>query len=350
MLLNNTDTNRLIENGDSTMSRELFPRRFITNRPWIVGLLCLIVCAGLGAFWGAIAPANAAPAPSAIAQSAEFAGSESCKQCHEVLYTDWQDTRHAHAFSSPIFQRDWTQEGSQSACLECHTTGYQADSGAYAEEGVTCESCHGPFVEGHPSKPMSITPDENLCASCHKNTTDEWRASPHGQKGVQCQACHNPHAQKPMAATVTELCSNCHKERGGSFTHGTHADSGLECSNCHMYTRPRVDDPIGGLIPTGHTFSVGSDACIGCHQDTVHSRDEILKLSGEIPSVSEASVQSLEQTITTQEQEISDLKSTSAVRLYTGLAQGAIVGLITGGVAGWVISRRTRLVEVESHD
>jgi membrane associated rhomboid family serine protease len=35
------------------------------------------------------------------------------------------------------------------------------------------------------------------------------------------------------------------------------------------------------------------------------------------------------------------------VRLYVGLAQGAIVGLIVGAVAAWIVSRRLRLVDEE---
>jgi predicted CXXCH cytochrome family protein len=81
---------------------------------------------------------------------------------------------------------------------------------------------------------MPVKPDAELCATCHKTTTDEWHASVHSQAGIQCEACHNPHSQTPKAETVTALCSNCHKERGDSFTHGTHANAGLECSNCHM--------------------------------------------------------------------------------------------------------------------
>jgi predicted CXXCH cytochrome family protein len=197
---------------------------------------------------------------------------------------------------------------------------------------------------------MPITPNAELCASCHKNTTDEWRASAHGQTGIQCEACHNPHSQTAMAATITDLCSNCHKERGTSFTHGTHANAGLECSNCHMYTQPRVEDPILGLVPTGHTFSVGSDACVGCHQDTVHTRDEIVRLSSNITQTQSQDVTALQEMITEQGQKIATLEATTTVRLYTGLAQGAIVGLITGGAAAWVVSRRIRLVEVDDND
>jgi len=47
---------------------------------------------------------------------------------------------------------------------------------------------------------------------------------------------------------------------------------------------------------------------------------------------------------------IENLQAQSTVRLYTGLAQGAIVGLVTGGVAAWVVSRRIRVVEEDENE
>ncbi len=220
-------------------------------------------------------PAAAAPLPNFQQQTTSYAGPSTCSTCHKDIYENWTTTRHAQAFSSPIFQRDWSELSQQTACLQCHTTGFNAQDGTFAHEGVTCESCHGPFQPNHPAEPMALKPDADLCSTCHKTTTDEWHASPHSDAGVQCQSCHNPHSQTPMADLITALCTNCHKDRGDSFTHSTHANAGLECSNCHMYTPPRTDSPIGGLVPTGHTFSVGSEACIGCHQETVHTRDEL---------------------------------------------------------------------------
>jgi predicted CXXCH cytochrome family protein len=308
------------------------------------------ICVLLGLFLAVIQPVSAAPAEVDSYQVQGYAGSESCAQCHENIHSAWVGTRHAQAFSAPIFQRDWKELGNQVSCLECHTTGYDSQTGNYAEEGVTCEGCHGPFQPDHPQSRMPITPNAELCGTCHKSTTDEWQASVHGHEGIQCQACHNPHTQTPKANSVTELCVTCHQERGGSFTHSTHASAGLECSNCHMFTSPRTNDPIMGLVPTGHTFSVGSDACIACHQDTVHTRDEIVKLTGEVAALESVDAATLEQTVQSQDQEISDLKAQSANRLYIGLAQGAIVGLITGGAVAWVVSRGIRVVEVKEDE
>ncbi len=324
------------------------------KRPLGRGALAFGLCFGLslvmGGAYGLAQPAAASEAIAPAAQGASYSGPEFCAECHEELYTEWQVTRHAHAFSSPIFQQNWEEIGSQFACLECHTTGYDPAINIYAFEGVTCEACHGPFQSDHPTEPMPIKADAELCATCHTTTTNEWKASVHAQVGIQCQACHDPHAQKPKAESVTALCGNCHKERGASYTHGTHADAGLECSNCHMFTDPRVNPPIEGLVPTGHTFAVGSQACIGCHQDTVHTRDTILQLSGEVVELADLDVEQLQQQVQEQTETISDLEARSDTRLYVGLAQGGIVGLATGAVAAWVVSRGLKVVEVESEE
>ena len=316
---------------------------------WVTFLLVFTICLTIGVAVGLAQPASAAPnsAPNWQGETG-YASSDACAGCHKDIHETWSGTLHSQAFSSPIFQEDWVKEGSADTCLECHTTGYDANTGEYAEAGVACEACHGPLQQGHPEQPMTITPDYTLCAGCHKTTTDEWQASRHGQISLNCEACHNSHSQKPLAATVSELCTNCHKDTGSSFTHGTHANSGLECSDCHMAAASHTTS-TGGLFATGHTFVVGSEACINCHKDTVHTRDTIVKLSGE--QTGEAlTLDELEKKVSEQEHAIQNLESQNTVRLYTGLIQGAIVGLIVGGVAAWVVSQRIRFVEVEDND
>jgi predicted CXXCH cytochrome family protein len=311
-------------------------------------LLAFGLVLGVSLMWGAASTPAAASAPAAPpAQVGGYVGPDRCAACHEDIHSDWVVSRHARAFSSPIFQQNWEQVGQEFDCLSCHTTGYDPAVNTYALEGVTCESCHGPMTQGHPTEPMPIQADAELCATCHETTTNEWRASRHGQVGIQCESCHNPHSQQPLADTVDSLCTNCHQERGETFTHSTHANAGLECSNCHMFTDPRVGPPVGGLSPTGHTFAVGSEACIGCHQDTVHTRNTILSLSGEVSELSQLDPDQLRAQVAEQTQQIADLETRSDSRLYVGLAQGAIIGLPTGAVAAWVVSRSLRVVETE---
>lgn len=316
---------------------------------WITFALVFAICLMIGVAISLAQPVSAAPSQAPhVQQETGYVGSAACAGCHKDTHDTWSGTLHSQAFSSPIFQEDWTKQGLADACLECHTTGYDTNTGKYAEEGVACEACHGPYQQGHPENPMPVTPDYTLCARCHKTTTDEWQASRHGEIKLNCEACHNPHSQAPRAATVNELCTGCHKETGSSFTHGTHASSGLQCSDCHMATASHTTS-TGGLFATGHTFAVGSEACINCHKDTVHTRDTIVKLTGEqtgnVPSSDELQMQ-----VSEQEKTIQSLEAQNTVRLYTGLMQGAIVGLVIGSVAAWVVSRRIRFVEVEEDE
>ncbi|MCK6585045.1 MAG: ammonia-forming cytochrome c nitrite reductase subunit c552 [Anaerolineales bacterium] len=321
----------------------------IEKPAWMTFSLVFAVCLAVGVAISLARPASAAPSPAqGWPGETGYATSETCSTCHRDIHETWSGTLHSQAFSSPIFQEDWVKQGLTVSCLECHTTGFDSETGEYAEEGVACEACHGPMQQGHPTNPMPITPDYTLCAKCHKTTTDEWQASKHGQVSLDCEACHNPHSQEPRAETVTELCTNCHKDTGTSFTHGTHANSGLSCSDCHMSATSHTAS-TGGLFATGHTFMVGSEACINCHKDTVHTRDTIVKLSGE--QTGEAlSAEELEKLVSEKEQAIQSLEAQNTVRLYTGLIQGSIVGLIVGGVAAWVVSQRIRIVEVEEND
>lgn len=326
------------------------PQFRFNREAWMAFAKVFVLCLALGVAISLAQPATAAPDPVPPSQEgvqgSPYAGSSACAGCHADIHSTWGSTRHSQAFSSPIFQEDWAKQGSNISCLECHTTGYDAATGSYAEEGVACESCHGPLQSGHPLEAsMPITPDYTLCARCHKTTTDEWQASGHGAVNINCEACHNPHSQTPRTETINELCTNCHKDTGSSFTHGTHANSGLQCSNCHMSAVSHTDS-TGGLFATGHTFSVGSEACVNCHKDTVHTRDTIVQLTGQTTGAA-LSAEELEKMVHQQEQEIESLEAQSSVRLYTGLIQGAIVGLTMGGVAAWVVSRRIQYVEVE---
>lgn len=311
---------------------------------------CFTLFLLLGGVYGQAQSAQASQASSPVQQVTGYAGPEACAPCHQDIHQEWQVTRHAQAFSSPIFQQNWEEIGSEFTCLSCHTTGYDPATNDYAFEGVTCEACHGPFQGDHPNVPMPIKADHELCSTCHKTTTDEWQSSVHGQADIQCQSCHDPHAQRPKAENVTALCSNCHKERGSSYTHGTHADAGLECSNCHMFTDPRFSAPIEGLVPTGHTFAVGSLACVGCHQDTVHTRNTILELSGQVSTFAELDLDQLQMQVQEQAEQISNLEASSTTRLYVGLAQGGIVGLATGAVAAWVVSRNLKEIVIEGSE
>jgi predicted CXXCH cytochrome family protein len=136
-------------------------------------------------------------------QRAEFVGSDSCKGCHDRIYSTWQRTLHARAVLEvnrhpQAIQGDWSQpsdlrtfkkedvkytHGVQwkqryvdkdwhilpaqwnftteqwgptpeaakwketnwiTACAQCHVVGYDSEKKTWKELSVGCEACHGP--------------------------------------------------------------------------------------------------------------------------------------------------------------------------------------------------------------
>jgi hypothetical protein len=154
----------------------------------------------------------------------DFVGPTICQTCHPDKYEVWDGTAHSNAFTDEAFQSEWQSQGSPSECLECHTTGYDAASGDYAFEGVTCESCHEAGMA------MAVNTASELCGSCHT-----------GEYG---------------------------KEKYAQFQEGIHSNSGVTCVDCHMYDK-------------NHRFEVESKACATCHTDEdIHDRKLILDLQG----------------------------------------------------------------------
>ena len=82
------------------------------------------------------------------AEDFKYVGAAKCKMCHNKAekggqYASWAAGPHAKAMLS--LKGD---EVKNPKCLKCHSTAAGADQALVAtitvEEGVSCESCHGP--------------------------------------------------------------------------------------------------------------------------------------------------------------------------------------------------------------
>ena len=75
-------------------------------------------------------------------------------------------------------------------CLSCHVAGFDAPEAMKGpkwakEEGVTCESCHGPGEDYSPMKVMRdkaaavaaglVIPDEKTCKTCHNEKSPTYK-------------------------------------------------------------------------------------------------------------------------------------------------------------------------------
>lgn len=107
-----------------------------------------------------------------VLAAAGYLGWETCKACHEAIYSKWSTDPHSHAFATLAEGDKWNDP----ACLPCHTTGYevsaQKDSIDVRPEmwNVQCEACHG-MGTAHQRGEMASAVTEEVCRKCH---TIEW--------------------------------------------------------------------------------------------------------------------------------------------------------------------------------
>ena len=161
------------------------------NKRVVVGFVAAAWVAG--AWWG---PAAADEAKKEFT----FAGSKTCKMCHNkeatgAQYDLWMAGPHAKAFevlASDAAKTEAAKQGIEDAqkapqCLKCHVTAFPvmdalADLKLTMEEGVSCESCHG-AGSAYKSKKVKdgiaageidpagvglIAPTKELCMGCHQ--------------------------------------------------------------------------------------------------------------------------------------------------------------------------------------
>jgi hypothetical protein len=157
-----------------------------------------------------------------------FVGSKKCSICHKKeadgnQYKIWQESAHAKAFETlgtpeaiEIAKKLGIKTAPQEApeCMKCHSTAWGMSAEALVaskitlEEGVSCESCHGPGSAYAPKKVMEgvaagtveaatvglTIPTEAVCLVCHN------KESP-GFKGFDFEKMHAKIAHpKPEAA------------------------------------------------------------------------------------------------------------------------------------------------------
>ncbi len=138
---------------------------------------------------------------SVFAQDAghQYVGAQKCKSCHKKekdgkQYLIWQEGPHAkamEALASPEALKIAKEKGiadpaKDPACLKCHSTyaslkpeRLHPKGKLKLEEGVSCESCHGPGADYKKKKIMKdlekakanglIIPDEKVCKNCHNS-------------------------------------------------------------------------------------------------------------------------------------------------------------------------------------
>lgn len=186
-------------------------------------------------------------APAMPQGAAQYAGSDTCKTCHEDIYKK-------EFAATPHFKT--TLQG-----------------------GHGCESCHGPgsaHVEGGGDvskiirfKGLTRQEATTRCLSCHGEAHEQqhFAQSPHNNNDVGCLDCHSPHhAKEPQRLLVQsqpQLCYGCHTSAKADFAKPFHhrVEQGLiQCSDCHSVHGTATVRQVRAL-PSGDA------ACYKCHAD-----------------------------------------------------------------------------------
>jgi len=123
------------------------------------------------------------------AQDFKYIGAAKCKMCHNKAekgeqYNKWANSPHAKAMDALK-----GADAKNPKCLKCHSTAASVDQSLIAsitpEEGVSCESCHGPgsaYKVATVMKDMKlamskgmIMPDEKVCKKCHNEESPNYK-------------------------------------------------------------------------------------------------------------------------------------------------------------------------------
>lgn len=134
---------------------------------------------------------------------AKLIGTKKCGMCHKKAETGEQLVKWQAAAHSKAYELLGTEEAkavgaklgiddpqTSGACLKCHSTAYyfteELKSEAVAvEDGVSCESCHGPgadyksksIMENHDDAVANgmVADAKTRCVLCHNDTSPTWK-------------------------------------------------------------------------------------------------------------------------------------------------------------------------------
>jgi len=143
-----------------------------------------------------------------VAQSINYAGYNTCINCHDEIYKLKQESNH---------------------------------------KGVSCEACHGPTAK-HTESPDQFVPsaprERGYCPLCHGYNSSRPTGFPQivtalHNPGQACMTCHNPH--NPLLPHTPEECSACHREIASQERVSEHAS--LPCVKCHTVPNEHLLNP-----------------------------------------------------------------------------------------------------------
>ena len=97
-------------------------------------------------------------------------------------------------------------------CATCHEDKTKGKS-VHTAIAMGCTTCHDVKTEGDTTTVNLVSPEQELCFTCHEKSKEKVLHGPYAQ-GL-CVACHDPHTSdfpKQLKADTQDLCLGCHAQ------------------------------------------------------------------------------------------------------------------------------------------
>lgn len=144
-----------------------------------------------------------------MAQNFKYIGAPKCKMCHikpakGEQYNKWMEGPHAGAMKTLSSEQSMeiakakgiADPTTDPGCIKCHSTVGHIDKSLAAtikiDEGVSCESCHGPGSRYKGASIMKnrelsmqnglILPTEEVCKTCHNEESPTYKPFNYAEK------------------------------------------------------------------------------------------------------------------------------------------------------------------------
>lgn len=265
------------------------------TRSWHLWLGCvpfLLTCFALTSFRVVAQTATDQHAVAGPSSAAKYVGSDTCKTCHEDIYTKgFERTPHfkttlqgehgcesCHGpgsehvegggdVSKIVSFKRLSHEQVNQRCLSCHSEKHEQTHFAqsvHASNNVSCIDCHSPH-QAQTRQFLLVNKQPLLCYGCHTSAKADF-SKPYRHRVneglVQCSDCHNVHGTGTVRQLRTTpngdaVCYKCHAEKQGPFVY-EHVPVKTEgCQSCHT--------PHGSTNPRLLRVSHVNLLCLQCH-------------------------------------------------------------------------------------
>jgi len=177
----------------------------------------------------------------------------------------------------PYNDKDWNQRDWGELCIACHTTGYDAETKKWTENGIGCEACHGPGSK-HAEKPsreniinpVNLTAQQQVetCGQCHVRGAEPKAGEPGredalgylpGGNYTDFMAALEPTPEelaKEKSAFHKDGASKKHHQQYNDFVQSKHYQNGVSCITCHTAHSAEI---------VGQLREPAEQLCFSCH-------------------------------------------------------------------------------------